>query len=77
MNIVKDCLCANNFVPFSTAQTGITNDTSQYLLYRNVAYNSTFPITGVAANSVTTPAAPASQNIAGVTAAWTNLALQT
>ena len=77
MNIVKDCLCANNFVPFSTAQAGITNDTSEYLFYRNVAYNSTFPIVGVAAGSVTTPLAPASQNIASVTAPWTNLALQT
>jgi hypothetical protein len=45
------------------------------LWYRNVAFNNTTGQFAGGSFSQTTPAAPATQNIAGVTASWTNLAV--
>ena len=76
-NVISNCLCSNNNSATNGDTVGISNSSLQYLFYRNVSYsNNGTQISGIASpGSLTTPTAPASQNLGTVTGAWTNLAL--
>ncbi len=79
-NAFINCLFNRNVGSSAANSRGVTLTVGANNLFtRNIAFNNNTTaanqLLGVAAGSVTTPGAPATSNLAAVTAAWTNMAI--